>query len=551
MRKKSEILSRILSAALAVILVFGSISIPAAAAGESETLVAWEYTAAAKNALTKEDPAGATAGSGSLWAEGAVYGGGYSTGSLPATGWEDGAWCISVNAENYQSLTFSAKMRSSKTGPAEFQLEYLLDGAESWTVIDGSAIKMPENSTSLKEYYANFILPAELSGKAFTLRVHQTSMVAVNNGTVASGGVSNINNITIKGVKMGESTEPTPEPTPDPAPEPTPVPSDTIGAQISHLQDGDTFILYNPNGKTVLTTELNGTRLKGTAAEPSADNVMKAPEGTAVLKASADENGYYTFTCGGKYLTTKSTGGSLTLEDSASDYSLWALEPADENGGYLIRSVNAAYNNIKNQYMEYYSSNFTTYGYRESNKVLHLMYFYRAAAPSADDYTVEEDTVLNVAQWAGNANYDEAKAELEVNGDLYQTNDMKDSDAKYSVVVNGQNVKTFTTGTTQTGTSYYMGGTGLGSGSNDYVQLALSSSGYAHMNLSFRLRASNTGAGSYQLQYSTDGINFENFTTGTYADKYTSYGSDGTPKDVSGEGAITDGIAKTSYAATK
>ena len=153
-------------------------------------------------------------------------------------------------------------------------------------------------------------------------------------------------------------------------------------------------------------------------------------------------------------------------------------------------------------------------------------------------------------QWAGNANYEEAGVQKSIVGDLYKTNDMLDTDAKYTAVVSGKEVLPYTKATSSNtdSTSYYMGGTGLGSGDNDYLQFALSSKGYGAMELSFRLRSSKTGAGSYQIQYSVDGTKFENFTTGSYSYKYTSYGSDGKPYEVSKSGDVKDGIAKTSYA---
>lgn len=67
------------------------------------------------------------------------------------------------------------------------------------------------------------------------------------------------------------------------------------------------------------------------------------------------------------------------------------------------------------------------------------------------------------------------------------------------------------TSTSTGSTSYYMGGKGIGSGSNDYAQFVMPTTGYANMVLAFRLRASNTGAGSFQMQYSTDGVDFKTF----------------------------------------
>lgn len=125
-----------------------------------------------------------------------------------------------------------------------------------------------------------------------------------------------------------------------------------------------------------------------------------------------------------------------------------------------------------------------------------------------------------------------------------------DANAKYTVVVSGANVKPFSTSNSGTGgTSYYMGGKGIGSGSNDYAQFAVNTAGWGNMELSFRMRASNTAPGSFQLCYSKDGGNtWVNFTEGTYKYAYTSYNGAGESYVVEGDGAISDGIAKTSMA---
>lgn len=545
-----------LASVLAFMMLCSSMSIPAAAQESAETIAAWEYTAAASNALTEEDPAGASAGSGILYLEGASYNGQFSSQSLPATGWNDGAWYLAnINAAEYQNLTFSAKMRSSNTGPRDFRLEYLPEGAQSWTAIEGSDVEI--TSTSLADKYTDFSLPAELAETSFSLRIRQVGTASVNGGTVASTGVSNINNIVIKGEKVSDPAEPgtdpapnpNPEPEPEPVPEPVPDLSGGTGTRISELQDGDTFIMYNASNKMVVADTPSGARLSGVAAEASADDVLMAPEGAAVFSASA-EGEYYTFTCGGMYLTSGATGNSLTLEESPGEYSLWALEKDEDTGAFMIRSVNASYNGRNNQYIEYYNG-FTTYGYNEGgSKDIYLISFYRADENTDTGYTVETGTVFTAAQWAGNADYESAGASEQIRGDLFSANDMKDEDASYSVVVNGAAVQPYTKSTSSStgSTSCYMGGTGLGSGSDDYIQLALSSAGYADMELSFRLRASNTGPGAFRLKYSTDGKAFQDFTAGSYSYRYTSYGSGGTSSEVNESGEIADGVAKTSYA---
>lgn len=155
--------------------------------------------------------------------------------------------------------------------------------------------------------------------------------------------------------------------------------------------------------------------------------------------------------------------------------------------------------------------------------------------------------VSSVAQWGGSNPY--ADDVTSINGDRYKEGDMKDSSASFTSVVGGAAVKPYTSANGST--NYYMGGTGLGSGSDDYMQFALSTAGWGDMTLSFRMRASNTGSGEWQLQYSKDGEKFENFTNGSYSYSYTSYGSDGSSTPVSKEGTVTDGIAKTSLSPAK
>ncbi|MDO5411257.1 MAG: CehA/McbA family metallohydrolase, partial [Lachnospiraceae bacterium] len=626
--KKSSLsgwMPRLLAWVLTIGLVLGNISIPVKASGEAATIAGWSFTAAIGQTLTKEDPVAATEGSGKLWLDGAKVGAFSATNGLASTGWNNGgSWVMSeINAENYEALTFSAKTRSSGTGPKDFQLEYSLDSGETWEAIEGSQYEV--KSTGIAAAYSDFALPAELSGQRFALRIHMISMVSQKGETVQSGGASNINNIVIAGTKTSESVTPPENETcakvtasvaegevekgtevalscategasvsyklndaadyevysapivisedtvieayakkegftdsekirfaytvKEETPETPETPEQSVGAQLKALEDGDVFFIYHPESKMAMTSQASGSRLAGASAEAGADGAVPAPAGTAVLKAELDQtSGYFYLVCAGKYLTSGATGNSLTLETEKSEYSLWDIEKADDNGGFFLRSANAAFNGVQNQYIEYYNT-FTTYGKKEDTSPnAFLMYFY--PAEESKDLVVEDSIKLPVAQWAGNANYEEANVDKVIAGDLYKTNDMLDKDAGFRVVVSGAEVKPYSKATASgTGSvSYYMGGTGLGSGTDDYMQMQFSSHGYGKMGISFRLRASNTGAGSFQAQYSADGKQFRNLTTGSYSYKYTSYGSDGKPFEVSKADAIKDGIAKTSLA---
>ena len=147
------------------------------------------------------------------------------------------------------------------------------------------------------------------------------------------------------------------------------------GIKVETLEDGDEVVLYHPTSGTVMTTTANGKKLTGCGVDVT-DGVMSVEktsanadlvDAIATLEVSIDENGYISFLNDGKYLTTGATGGSLTFEDAASDYSLWTI---DENG---IKNVNAAYNGNA-QYMEYYNG-YTTYGYGSGGNAYVLEFY--------------------------------------------------------------------------------------------------------------------------------------------------------------------------------
>ena len=102
-------------------------------------------------------------------------------------------------------------------------------------------------------------------------------------------------------------------------------------ALATTLSDGNMVALYYENNGTgsVLSQTASGKKLKGVSAT-AADGALAIPEDAAELTVSVDENSYYTFTCGGKYLTSGATGSSVTFADAAGDYSLWKLQKANE-----------------------------------------------------------------------------------------------------------------------------------------------------------------------------------------------------------------------------
>ncbi len=188
---KRRVLSFVMAMLTVITTVFGHVDYSVMAA--TETVAAWSYSAAPENGL----PVQATTGNGTLNIDGGVYGG-YSSKSLKADNWTvGGGWIMNVNATGYEDLTFSAQMRASGTGPANWNLQYKLADATEWTTIDNSAVSV--TNSSLTDTYSSFSLPDELDGQAFTLKVNLADDVSAKGGTIATGGAGNINHVSIVG----------------------------------------------------------------------------------------------------------------------------------------------------------------------------------------------------------------------------------------------------------------------------------------------------------------------------------------------------------------
>ena len=167
--------------------------------------------------------------------------------------------------------------------------------------------------------------------------------------------------------KPSEPSNPTssttkPEPQPKPVGPITPATGDKVHI---FLPDSNLAVGYNANGK----------KLEGVAGTVT-DGVLTA-EGAGVFEVIIDENGMYTFVCGGKYLTTVADGNALSLEYDPSEYSLWTLEKAAD-GTFYIKS-SAVYKG-QAQYLEYYKDGFTTYKFQEAQANIYTFQFFHTDA---------------------------------------------------------------------------------------------------------------------------------------------------------------------------
>ena len=161
----------------------------------------------------------------------------------------------------------------------------------------------------------------------------------------------------------------------DPAEEPLP----GGGGDEMPISQGDEIGLYLPGGSVVITTTASGNRLSGASATLE-DGILTTEADDAVFIVDGNNTDGFTFaTADGKYLTTSTTGNTLSMADTAGEYSLWILEQNDEDG-WFIKSKNAAYNGNA-QYIEYFNSSFTTYSkYNDSDKSIYSFQFYPVTA---------------------------------------------------------------------------------------------------------------------------------------------------------------------------
>lgn len=169
------------------------------------------------------------------------------------------------------------------------------------------------------------------------------------------------------------------------------------------IQEDDVVGIYLPSEQLVITTTENGSGLAGAAATLDNDELTTAAE-NAEFTVLGDNTEGFQFVADGKYLTSGETGNSLTLStDSESEYSYWTLE-ANETSGWYIKNKAAVYNS-NSQYIEYYSSRFTTFGLSSGGNN-YTFQFYPIADSSdtpAEEPIAEGDTVVIYAPSNGMA----------------------------------------------------------------------------------------------------------------------------------------------------
>ena len=176
-------------------------------------------------------------------------------------------------------------------------------------------------------------------------------------------------------IEGSEPVDPEPSEPVDPEPsEPEEPAGETAGRMTAAPADGDTVLIYNAAKTAVMGDSISGKKVAAVTA--AAENeVITLAEGMARLLVS-EEDGIYTFSLDGKYLTSAETGNGLSYAEELTDCGKWTLEQ-QEDGTYIIMNVGANYNGNYNQALEYYSG-FTTYGVKTTD--IYKMDFYLVEA---------------------------------------------------------------------------------------------------------------------------------------------------------------------------
>lgn len=119
-----------------------------------------------------------------------------------ADGWNGGDgtkyWQVELETTGYGDIKVSSKQRSSNTGPRDFKLQYRIGTGGAWVDVSGGAITVADNYTTGALNALSLPAACADQGQIF-LRWVMTSNTSVNNGTVAAGGASNMDDVLVTG----------------------------------------------------------------------------------------------------------------------------------------------------------------------------------------------------------------------------------------------------------------------------------------------------------------------------------------------------------------
>ena len=174
------------------------------------------------------------------------------------------------------------------------------------------------------------------------------------------------------------------------------VSGDYIGDLVdpTTLEDGDQVLIYYPGGNTLVSNVASGNKLAPSSDVTTGETDGVKQAGTndtaAIFTVVKNEDGSVSFVdAEGKIMTSGTTGNSLGMAAEASACGNWSFEETD--GGWYVHNEGAAYNGNYNQYLEFYSGGFTTYGLGGGGAI-YTFAFYKL--PGAEPPLANEDDIV-------------------------------------------------------------------------------------------------------------------------------------------------------------
>ena len=151
--------------------------------------------------------------------------------------------------------------------------------------------------------------------------------------------------------------------------------SGVLYSLTTELNNQDSLVIVHAPTSRAMTATAAGNRLESTAVNAQEGAVaIPSDSAAAILKVEFLENSETDFylKSGAKYLTTGQTGNSLTLEDTATDYSVWFVEVLDaDEKTVAVKNRNASYTPSSGETheiaLEYYNDKITTYSFYEND----------------------------------------------------------------------------------------------------------------------------------------------------------------------------------------
>ncbi len=504
--------------------------------------------------------------------------------SMKTASWEDKSterfWMISFSTKNFEHLKFNVSLRSSGTGPRDFKMQYSTDG----TVFTDLSEIISFTDTELKDMNTIELPEAASDKEQVYLRILCVSDIAVNikdgqEQKITSSGASNINNIVVTGdsidgtlpeipsTELKDNELPSPSEKAEETSVTTPEVSDTPATvYLDPIQDaevpegavtldkayevpdgtevkivGQIQYKYGKNG-SVNTTILEDVMDGEIYGFQVFDKLSDYKEGDVIAitgkMASYGEVKQLQKLDDGNYTIEKIKEAELIGPQSVTIAQLMEKQDTFLSEYVVIKDVTLGTYNAKNTPVTdktgslniYQGAKFpegfatgdqaNVYGvFSKYSKTYQLRNGTSENSYKKIGYEVEDLVATKLAKWAGNADFEENV----VYGDLYQDNDFLDKEASFTLSTGDKpQYKNTNNGTTE----YCLGSNTMALG--QHFQMNFATDKYAALNLSFKMRSSNSAAKYYEVLYSTDGVQFERADKISYVINTTTY-KDGLP----------------------